>query len=295
MLRRKLIIVVIALTFVVLISLAVFILNKNNVSYYETNNRENKNRTINSFSENFDSKSLDKWEDWQKEFAGEDSAIFVSDIVRKGRYALKINLKGDDIVNNGNRAELVIKNDDPYGSEVYYAWSFYIPEDYQDSNIRDPWQILGQWHHEPNFAKGETWEKNGVRPPTISLHYGVLDDDSPAVAIDKYGKEEEKRKVAFKRIEKGKWYDFIVHIKWSLNEDGFVEAWLNNEPFEILEGEKREGNKILGATMFNELPHFFKVGLYRNPLIESKNVIYIDEIEIGNSYENVADLNVLNS
>ena len=288
--HRRLITVVIALTFVVLISFVVlYIPNKSNYNQTE-------NTIVNSFVENFDSKSLDKLEDWQKEFAGDDSAIFVEEPVRKGKYALKLTLRKGDIVNNGNRAEIVIKNNAPFGSEVYYAWSFFIPEEYIDwtswkgdkYTIRDPWQTLGQWHHEPNFAKGETWKTHGIRPPTISLHYGILDDGSPAVAIDKYGKDEEKRKVAFKRIDKGKWYDFVIHIRWSLEKDGFIEAWLNNEPFEILLGEKREGNKILGQTMFNELPHFFKVGLYRNRDIDSTNIIYIDEIKTGKSYAEVS-------
>ena len=56
------------------------------------------------------------------------------------------------------------------------------------------------------------------------------------------------------------WYTFSCKILWSFDDTGYVEAKLNGEYFKNEEG----GNRIYNRNMYNIMPNYFKMGLYRS-------------------------------
>jgi Polysaccharide lyase len=235
---------------------------------------------VRAFVENFDSGNLSAWPAWTQEFARTSSGIFVTSPVRAGLRAFKFTVAPGDLVNRGNRSELLRENSDPICTEAYYGWSFQIPPDYAES---ERWQIIAQWQSQPDRSNGETWDNVRGRSPMISLQYQIV-DGTQSLAIAKAGWGESHRVVALGTIPKGQWIRIVFHIRWSLKNDGFVESWVNDQPFTPYNGVNR---KVYGPTLYNALPAIFKFGLYRDPLITTTNSVYVDEIGIGNSYAEV--------
>ncbi len=219
-----------------------------------------------------------------REAAHEDSVQIVTDPVRKGRCAAKFTVRPGDFVSNGNRAELSYDNRDYSGSEGWYGWSFMIPADFEDTEWRPKlWQCVGQWHDQPNLERGETWANFPGHSPSVALYY-TSKNGVPALELW-HGAKKEQDIVGTLPISKGQWIDVVFHIRWSPDEKGFVEAWLNGKPFITPESEQ---HKVFGANMWNDYPHFLKVGLYRSSKITTTNSVYFDEVRIGNSYGEVS-------
>lgn len=256
--------------------------------------------SVNSFVEDFESGDLSSWPAWTQQLARPDSGVFVDDVVRRGVHAFKFTVAAGD-----RRAELVVDNGDPVGSEAFYGWSFAVPPDYQDSDV---WQILAQWHHQPDTEEGETWE-TASRSPTIALQYQAWEGQTQLAVVLYGGEGKEKKLIALGTIDRGRWIDLVFHVRWSLGADGFVEAWMDDQPMTPWNGVD---HKVYGPTMYNALPHIFKFGIYRGwrparvrrfepsaarrlrvalPIerepIAPENSVYVDEVRIGNSYEQV--------
>lgn len=67
----------------------------------------------------------------------------------------------------------------------------------------------------------------------------------------------------------GVWHDFAVHVLWSRDsKKGFVEVWFDGE---------KVVKKTMTATLLDENPAFFQLGLMRDT-IEVPETIIIDHI-----------------
>ena len=141
------------------------------------------------------------------------------------------------------------------------------------------WQMFYQFHDEPDWTKGETWETYTVRIPPHSLLYmnGTLGFYLNSIDL---GKE----CIARCDVEKGVWIDLVLHLKWSMDYDGFVEICVNGEPVTPFNGIDY---KFYRPTEYNVVGNALKIGLYRDSSIESTSVVYFDEVRIGSSYEEV--------
>jgi hypothetical protein len=235
-----------------------------------------------SFVGDFESGDLSAWS--HREAARPDTIQIVTDTVRRGRYAAKFTVRPGERVSNGNRAELTWDNRELPGSESWYAWSFLIPPEYSDVEWKPrSWQCMGQWHDQPNRERGETWDKFPGHSPSIAIYY-TLRKGVQQIELW-YGAHKEQRIIATSPIQKGRWNDLVFHIGWSPSDDGFVEAWLNGKPFTPVTGNH---HKVMGANMWNDYPHFLKIGLYRNSDIGTTDSVYFDEVRVGNSYAEVA-------
>lgn len=241
-------------------------------------------RPIKRFVGDFERGNLEGWS--VQEGAQADSIQIVTTPIRHGRYAAQFTVRPADWVHNGNRAELTWDNNDRPGSEGWYSWSFLIPSDYLDAEENsDLWQIMGQWHDQPDRNQGETWADFPKRNPPLAFVYG-LQEGVPSLRLLRatYPKGDERRIIATAPIDKGRWIDVVFHIGWSQQEDGFVEAWLDGQPL-TLPGE--DDHKVFGVNMWNAAPHYLKIGLYRNHEITTTNSVYFDEVRMGNSLEEV--------
>lgn len=222
-----------------------------------------------------------------------DSLQIVTDPVRKGKHALKVTVRRGDWVAKGDqklskeRAELCRQNtcrngscrfgdEAREGTELWYAWSVLIPQDYQYNRVGNDYQIMGQWHDQP--LQGE--KPSGYSPP-ISVHY--RSDGGRPRFVFTYGLRQAGGPITEVEapIERGKWIDLMFHIRFSRGKDGFLEVWADGAQVKTPQG----GTRITGPNMFNAEPNYLRLGLYRGKDQTQTNVLYYDEIKIATTKE----------
>lgn len=241
-------------------------------------------------------------EDWVSlggsgERANETDIEISSDTAYDGSKSVKFTVSPSSIVNSGVRSELTFDPNIQEGDELFWEYSVFIPADYQDVNLYDSsnkvnWQLLGQWHDQPDACIGQTWSTLPSQSPPIGVYYSFLSNTDPSYntllqeAIDNniYGIDStwnnvsvlnlvyNNESIAIHKINKGEWVHLKFHTKWSTNNDGFIQGWINGDPF--------TDGLVHGKNMWNKASHYFKFGLYRNPTIPYTNKIYYDEIKI---------------
>ena len=80
-------------------------------------------------------------------------------------------------------------------------------------------------------------------------------------------------------LQKGRWYDFVLHVKWSASASvGFVEMWINGN--RVVPG-------IFTPTLYAGMTAYAKQGYYRSPHTGT-TVVYQDGMREGSSYDEVA-------
>ncbi|QDE89802.1 carbohydrate-binding protein [Myxococcus xanthus] len=206
----------------------------------------------------FETNSRSQWSHTQMVSA--DRLAVVSSPARQGRYALKATVrKGDDPINaSGNRNELVRMTREATGSEYYYRFSTMFDSSFPSAKT---WQLFTQWHHEGNsgsppvefYVYGEEIRLNiGGNPGTIVWR-------TPLV--------------------RGRWLDFIFHVKWSPDSKvGFVELYMNGKV--VLP-------KRFIATQYRGQLNYLKVGLYRNDTVSPVGIVYHDGWTMARKLEDV--------
>lgn len=225
------------------------------------------------FQDGFETGSFGLWHD---ETARVGAISIVSNPVATGTFAAKFELRPQDYINRGVRAELALYGCAPYGSEVWYTWRFMIPADYQESS---EWQVIGQWHDMPDFLKGEDWNNiNTIHSPPVQLSY----KNGTAIVLVATP-DNIARKIGETAITKGSWNHVMYRIFWHRNR-GYVETWINGIPITAYNGKD---HAYSCSTAYNEAGCYFKIGLYRSKEITSTNTIYYDDIRIGNAKEEV--------
>ncbi|KJH70052.1 polysaccharide lyase [Aliterella atlantica] len=185
----------------------------------------------------------------------------------------------------GERSEFRMKKT-KIGETYWYGWSMYIPTDWGSS---DPgFDILTQWATYPtkrngNFtcgANGSYITRNGNNVVFKFQHKG----DSEDIQCDRYN-------LAKISDIRGKWVDFVMHVKWTGNKDGFLKLWTRTGG-----DEYSQDVDYKGRTYWNdegEGPNF-KMGLYKgDPNFKgpAPRQLYTDEYRMGDagsSFEEVA-------
>jgi len=219
-----------------------------------------------------------------------DSIDIVTAPVRKGGYALKMIVQPDDAVTGDDqtydkeRCELVRLNscrdglcrlgeEGREGNELWYAWSIFIPTDYQYVDTTPyNYQIMGQWHDQP--PPGGTATGNS---PPISVHYR-FSADGAALRIT-YGLLQTGGPISTLEtpIQRGRWVDLMFHIRFSRGAGGFLEAWKDG----VMMTSSTGATRLTGPNMYNDEPDYLRLGLYRGKGQTQTNTLYFDEIRIA--------------
>ena len=205
---------------------------------------------------NFESGDLSQWTKAQE--VATDRLQVVDAPVRQGKHALRVEVRqGDDPINaSGNRAELV-GAEEKEGNDRYYAWSTMWAADYPSVAT---WQAFTQWHQ-----TGDTGT------PPLEMY---VNGESMYLAI---GPAETV--VWTHPLERGKWHDFILHVKWSADPAvGSVELWYDGQ--QVL-------RQTSGATMLAGMDNIMKQGLYRNDTIAQTGVLYHDGMTVATTLADV--------
>jgi hypothetical protein len=234
------------------------------------------------FRGDFETGGLDGWL-WDRPRG--DSIQVVTHPIRKGRYAARVTLSPGDIAASKERAELKVGDQDlervrgGQGGEMWYGWSVLIPADYADPP-GDQFQILAQWHHRPSEGVRSGARSSVSGPPPLTVHFTLYEGRHLLSLIGRPSPGAPRRTLGAQPVRKGEWIDLIFHIRWSTGGDGFVEAWLNGQPF--------TKGKVYGPTLYKPVSNYLRLGLYRGKGVPTTNHVFIDEVRIGDSYQAVA-------
>jgi hypothetical protein len=190
-----------------------------------------------------------------RQAVSDDRLLVVTSPHRQGTYALKATVKnGDDPIGaSGNRNELAYLSLEGEGSESYYAWSTMFADDYPSL---DSGQVVTQFHQ---------------------------NDDTGNPPITFYTEGEEFRfyvngDVLWRTtLERGAWYDVILHVKWSWDASiGFVELAVN-------------GRVVVPKTFLaTGTDRYLKQGVYRLAGITADSIVFHDGMVRATSPEDVS-------
>jgi hypothetical protein len=204
----------------------------------------------------FETGDLSQYDSAQR--AGDDRLRVVSRPRRQGRYAARFEVRAGDTqaATTGIRAELIAERDGGRkvgpGDERWYRWSTLFPLGYA---LSDQWQTFVQW------------KNDGTGSPPLAM---TVNGDEIMLSG---GEQNEFHEFWKAPIDRGRWHDFVAHIRWSPDaRRGFVELWHNG---------RRVVPRTPTATLYRDedrrpIPNYLKVGLYRSAAIRSTQVLYHD-------------------
>lgn len=207
---------------------------------------------------------------------------------REGSNYVRANLKADDFVSAGNRAEISLRSrEEPLCGLGYYAWSFRLDPGFTETG---EFQTIGQFHAQP--PEGETFDSfSGANPVYLNYVNGE-------VILVRRTTDGTAETVGRASVAVGQWIDVVFAVKWSLASDGYVEAWINtdmanpNYAFLSEVNSINTSNKVYGRTLVNEEGNYFKMGLYRSsspdPTGRTDASVSFDAFRIGNSFAEVS-------
>jgi Polysaccharide lyase len=215
----------------------------------------------------FDTGDLSQYDMVQR--AGDDRLRVVEAPTREGPYAARFEVRAGDTqeATTGIRAELIAEHDGgrkaTAGDDRWYRWSTLFAEDYP---LIDEWQTFVQW------------KNDGTGSPPLAMT--VQDDE-----IRLSGGEQNGFHLYWRApIERGRWHDFVAHVRWSPDPDtGLVELW-------------HDGRRVVPATrtvtMYRDelgraIPNYLKIGLYRSSAITQPQVLYHDGVLVASSRRSV--------
>ncbi len=168
--------------------------------------------------------------------------------------------------------------------ERWYHWSIYLPADYPVI-----WQAretsLGQFHNKNHYVppfmfqiRGEARVIDGEYE--FTQFYLVRNKMDPGYRYVHVSNE--LLKVDDMR---GRWSDFLVHVRWSAGDEGFLRVYVNGRP--------EPSYEWLGPT--NRRTHnavFFKFGIYTSQIYGGEvptRVVYFDDVRKGRTCGEVAE------
>ncbi len=200
-----------------------------------------------------------------------------TDIVRHGKYALKIELSKSQ-----HRSEITTQHVEPSG-EFKYGWSIYIPKDFDYA----AWfSIVTQWH---SYGTGKQYAPDGGPPTSITIdkkgnwslkiQYQDKDTDKTTKSVFQFGNVAD---------DMGKWTDFTMEVNWQSPQTGggYLRLYKNGVKVVDYTGPTWFDGKISGP--------YFKTGIYRGSVDwkgeEDKSILYFDDMRVGGNAATLSDV-----
>ncbi|WP_457675026.1 heparin lyase I family protein [Thiolapillus sp.] len=237
---------------------------------------------------------------------GEGRLVRVTRPVRQGRHAIRVEVRpGDDpyhCAGCGERAEVSFMRD-RQGQPIFenldsgvkfYGFSVRLDRDWQTPEAADDglWGIVFQLHGPDELMAsqavaldvtgGNEGEDEGFN---IILHAGDLDDPRRSLQWKSFP-------LADAGLNRGRWVDFVLKIKFAADFTGTVDVWRRDE------GES-EFRHVLALRDVPTLqyrgsvnqgrvgPHYWQHGFYRPRQTRLTNVLWLDRVLRGNRLADV--------
>lgn len=153
---------------------------------------------------------------------------------------------GASPISSGERAEVFRQSVEAAGNESFWSWSVYFPREFA-SNPNAAWNVFTQWHQTgPTGVQPFSFEvENKQGRETIRLRVWGGNPADP-----------HRRAWSLGLLERQRWYDFALRVKWADDRSGLVQLWLN-------------GRRVVSASGFPTLYAgqgvYLKQGFYRGP------------------------------
>lgn len=170
--------------------------------------------------------------------------------------------------NNGIRSELSVDFPFKEGDVVNYKWRMRLAKDF-GADPKNLWWVIGQLHDQPNRDRGESWDGFPSHSPTVLVSYGNLKGKDHLGFT--YGAPD-LTDIGSVPIAREEWIELRMRIRFSTKEDGFAEIFVGQE--------KEPRFKAKGRNMHNDFQHYWKVGMYRHPEINTKAEMHIDDLSV---------------
>jgi hypothetical protein len=219
----------------------------------------------------------------------------VTEPVRQGQYALRVEVRpGDDpIHSSGERAEALVMldaagqrlNESVFSGTQYYAFSVRLDADWQmpEASKRGRWAIIFQLHGPDALKASPALAVRVHEQFELSLHSGDLDSKTDSLRWQSYSFSDGS-------LNRGNWVDLVLRITFAADFTGAVQVWRRDEGEhsfrEVLSLEDvptlhyRSSQGTVGE-------HYWKHGLYRSKQTTLTNVLWLDGLTRGDSFEAV--------
>jgi chitodextrinase len=167
------------------------------------------------------------------------------------------------------------------GQEAWWAHSVLFPDDY----VQVPESTGSAW----NFAVVADFHQTGPLGPTLweldAMPATAISPDRPTgLQLVGHGGDPNNPAVygaAIGPLVKNVWYDFVYHVRWSANADGFFYAWVNGV----------QTLSYTGPTLYTGDSCYLKLANYHSPTGQASSVIH-DRV-IRGSTPNAVSLQML--
>ena len=198
---------------------------------------------------------------WYVEQKAAGRAVVVN-VGRDGGTALRLHTEpGDNDVtgsgtNERNDVALTQLTDGVQGREQWWAHSILFPDDFADlpPNEGGVWNYGSVMNFHDN-AGGPTKGPAQLLFYPTGLLYQIYGGDPANPSLSEY---------PVGPIRHGIWYDFVIHVRWSSEADGFYRVWLN-------------GKRVFqhtGPTLYRGSGVYLKLANYHSPFGQSTSVIH---------------------
>jgi hypothetical protein len=227
-----------------------------------------------------------------KQFHGREAADhelkIVTSPVRAGKYAARVEVNKQEYNVGGGRFRAEVTHNGAGGAnqekERWFGFSVYLPDDWKTISFPGS-DILFQIHERPD--KGEDWRSPplALRVAADKMEWTIRWDSK---ALSEGNKAEGTATVYSGPLVKGKWVDWVVHVRWSYRQDGLVEVWRD--------GKKEASHQ--GPNCYNDQREMYlKIGNYHTgsrgklwPEGLEQRVSYFDEVRMGGPQATYADV-----
>lgn len=213
-----------------------------------------------------------------------------------GTNASKVTLKHGDVYTDpggaqSNRAEVVLINklpdrtNDPPATgylfrendDVWFHWyTLFSTNGYPTTSDTKMWQVWTQWHQNSDST---------ALCCTPAVEFNVLGSNLDLRVLGHIWDHQGCFNITagqcgykwVEHIQKGKWYDMLLHVKWSTsNNGGFMEMYVNH--MRVSQNIMDKSHPF--ATLDSDGLVYLKQGLYRNPNIAFDQTIHHDGMQV---------------
>ena len=242
-------------------------------------NRDSANLILTETFENPELSNNPQASDFYLEHAKDHSFQLEENIIREGSTSGRFEIKkSDPQIWGGNRTEMS-QSKSTTQSEGWYGFSQFFPVNYGSDGTGD---VIGQWHDVPDAGEATNRSPSNALIASDDKLKWMVRWDADRIMTDGYS--DGTIYIDLGKIPKGRWIDWVVHIKYSHTNTGILEVWMD--------GVKVINRQNMPNAYNDEKYPYFKFGVYKwdwgNAATE--RVIYYDEVKIGNknsSYDEV--------
>ncbi|MEH0675316.1 heparin lyase I family protein [Vibrio scophthalmi] len=200
---------------------------------------------------------FDDLQGWGSHFGYPHSAMIVQDPMDSSNNVLRLELRDGDQFHTRSgyayRAEVYERYKAPFNRPIHYRFKVLITDQWQYDDVR---ALIAQWHATPDRHLNEI-----SRSPNLGIELRndrfLIRSQTSQLAVNTDNKHGMTRTQHYLSapIEKNRWYQFDVRVKWTPNSDGYLAITINDQSVVNHRGP---------TSYVDCLGPYFKAGIYRD-------------------------------